>query len=248
VFDRPPPLIAHRGMGMGVVEEFTENTLASFLGVVERGAPWIEVDVRRTADDTLLVCHDPSYADATFLADIDVTEARARGTLFLEDLLAELPDGIGIYFDLKPCTEDAIRPPAATTAGLLAPIIHRELQRRPAFVCSLDAGSLRNIGDLQPDVPRGLLTPLWFPADQGIAAAAHLGVDLVAMHDGSLAPSMLAAPHHLRAPEYTIELAHQAGLEMLVWCPDVDGSRSLLAAGADALCVNDLPAIAAGLA
>jgi glycerophosphoryl diester phosphodiesterase len=45
-----------------------------------------------------------------------------------------------------------------------------------------------------------------------------------------------------------VEVAHAAGLEVLAWCPEAAQLEALLDAGVDALCVNDLPTMAATLA
>jgi glycerophosphoryl diester phosphodiesterase len=39
----------------------------------------------------------------------------------------------------------------------------------------------------------------------------------------------------------SIATAHDAGLEVLAWCPDPDVARELAAAGVDALVLNDVP-------
>ena len=48
--------------------------------------------------------------------------------------------------------------------------------------------------------------------------------------------------------EQAIDAAHQAGLEVLVWSPGPADAVRLASAGADALCVNDVPGVLAALA
>jgi glycerophosphoryl diester phosphodiesterase len=124
-----PTVIGHRGLGGGTVQGHRENTLESFMAAAAAGVDWLEVDVRRTGDDTLVVAHDPAYDDGTFHIDTSAATARERGTLLLDDLLASLPPDIGIDFDLKSSMEDAVRPARETTAALLAPIAAREARR-----------------------------------------------------------------------------------------------------------------------
>src|ERR1051326_7306456 len=50
-------IVAHRGASMLK----PENTLAAFKTALEIGAQMIELDVRKTADNILVVIHDPSY-------------------------------------------------------------------------------------------------------------------------------------------------------------------------------------------
>src|SRR6187397_2927566 len=65
VYRRPVVLvIAHRG----APRQARENTVESFRAAIEAGAGAIELDVRRTADDALVVHHDPVLADGRPLA------------------------------------------------------------------------------------------------------------------------------------------------------------------------------------
>ena len=69
-----PLVIAHRGShGEGVAE----NTLASFEQAVALGADMIELDVRRTADDELVVFHDHEVGGQT-VRSLGLPELRER--------------------------------------------------------------------------------------------------------------------------------------------------------------------------
>ena len=58
VFGSGPTVIGHRGLGSGVVDGHRQNTMESFTAAVRSGARWVEADVRRLGDDTLVVAHD----------------------------------------------------------------------------------------------------------------------------------------------------------------------------------------------
>jgi glycerophosphoryl diester phosphodiesterase len=237
-----PTILGHRGLGHGVVDGHRENTVASFLAAAQAGVDWLEVDVRRTADDALMVLHDPAWEDGVFVADVDADEARRRGALPVVDLLAVLPPDVGIDFDLKTCMEDATRARTATTAALLAPVAGRLLGERPVAVTSFDPAALAVVRELAAAVPVGLLTWLRFPTDHAVAAAGHLDVDFLAIHSGSLVGSRVEpAPQH-RPFDYVVGMLHAAGRQLLAWCPEPDLAAELVAAGADAVCVNDVPA------
>lgn len=237
-----PVVIGHRGLGSGEVHGHLENTLGSFLAAVEAGVDWVEVDVRRTADDTLVIAHDPAYADGLFLVDADAATAVARGTLLLDDLLAALPAHVGVDFDLKTSMEDALRATDATTTALLAPVAAREAHRRPLAVTSFDPAALLAMRSLAPDVELGLLTWLEFPVGLAVAAAAHLDVGFLAVHLGSLRPNRIEPEPQQRPLDYVVSLLHEANREALAWCPTPEELPSVLAAGVDAVCVNDVPA------
>ena len=51
--------MAHRGASRAE----RENTLAAFTRAAEMGADAVELDVRRTAENLLVVHHDPHVAD-----------------------------------------------------------------------------------------------------------------------------------------------------------------------------------------
>lgn len=246
-FGRGPVVMGHRGLGRGVVDGHLENTLESFLAAAATGADWVEVDVRRTSDDELVVVHDPADAGGAFYADITGREARGMGALRLEDLLAALPPAIGVDFDVKPSMEDATRALARTTMGRLAAVAAREASRREVLITSFDPGGLDIARRLSPGVARGLLTWPHFPIDFAVAAAAHLDVQVLASHSGSLHPEGAGRGPSRRPLDYVLDLVHDSGRELLAWCPTVAFARHLLDAGADAVCVDDVPQALAAL-
>jgi glycerophosphoryl diester phosphodiesterase len=240
-FTTVPTIISHRGFGKGVVQGFQENTLAAFQEALRCGVGWIEVDVRRSVDDQLFVLHHPSVEDGSFVADLPGATLRAAGVLALDDLLAVVPDGIGVVFDVKTSLEDALRPAELTTIGLLTPVLQRERERRPVLVTSFDPAVLVLTGERVPEVARGLLSWLSFPLRKAIPAAVHLGLDVVSVHWKSFAANTTdPAPHH-RETAYSVDIAHQAGLQVIAWSPAIELGTQLLAAGVDALIVDDVP-------
>jgi glycerophosphoryl diester phosphodiesterase len=212
------------------------------------GIDWVEVDVRRTSDDRLVVAHDPANADGVFYADITGSEATGSGALDLETLLEALPATVGVDFDVKTSMEDATRSRARSTMGRLADVARREARGRPVLVSSFDAGALDIARELAPGVPRGLLTWLDFPIGQAVAAAGHLDVQVLAPHWGSLRPNDVEPPELHRPLAYVVDTVHASGREFLAWCPGVKFAERLLDAGVDALCVNNVPTVLAALA
>jgi glycerophosphoryl diester phosphodiesterase len=245
VFGARPAILGHRGCGRGVVDGLAENSLESFLRAVRLGVDWVEVDVRRTHDDHLVVAHNPTDGTGVFYADITGEEAAARGALRAEDLLEALPPGVGVDFDLKTSMEDATRERPATTAARLAPLAAREAARRPVLVTTFDPSALDILRELVPGVPRGLLTWLHFPIGHAVAAAGHLDVQVLAVHWGSLRRRRCEPVGMHRPLEYVVELVHRAGCEFVAWCPPPRFSRELVKAGVDALCLDDIPKVMA---
>jgi glycerophosphoryl diester phosphodiesterase len=241
VFTGPPTLIGHRGLGKGRVRGQLENTLGSFLGALDAGVRWVEVDVRRTLDDELFVTHDAAFPDGAFLAEMSGAEARRHGALGITDLLGELPDQAGVVFDVKSSLEDATRPADATTAALLGRVAATALHRRPVLAASFDPAALRLLREESPDLPLALLTWLHFPIGLAVAAAAHLDLQVLAVHAGSLWPDTALAPLDVPSVERIVEQVHQSHRQLLVWCPTEAQALDLTAAGVDALVVDAVP-------
>ncbi len=241
IFVESGTLVGHRGLGKGVVDGQVENSLGSFLAALRSGIRWVEVDVRRTLDDQLFVVHDAAFADGTFLAQVTGREASRHGALHVDELLEALPDGAGVVLDVKSSMEDATRPAVGTTAALLARQGRRFLGDRPVVATSFDPAALRHMREQLPALPLGLLTWLRFPVGQAVAAAAHLDVQLLAIHAGSLWPNAVTAPADVPALQRVVAQVHESGRQLIVWCPTQDQSLALVAAEVDALVVDDVP-------
>lgn len=238
VFDDVPVICGHRGSGRGVVDGHRENTLGSFRAAVAAGLRWVEVDARTTADGVLVACHDPVVDDGRFVADLTAAQTDALGLLRLEELLEDLPPEIGIDVDVKSALEDALRPREATTAALAAALLRD--RPRPLLVTSFDPAALLIVRERAPAIPIGLLTWMRFPLRKAVAAAVHLGADVVVPHvqsfplaDGDPAPGERPAAE-------VVAVAHQAGLQVAAWCPRPPATAELIAAGVDCLVVDDV--------
>jgi glycerophosphoryl diester phosphodiesterase len=245
VFADTPVLCGHRGAGRGVVAGERENTLGSFRVAVAAGLRWVEVDARLTRDDVLVARHDPVLDDGRFIADLTAAETDAVGVMRVADLLEELPADVAVDLDLKSSLEDALRPRGATTAARLADLAGAEAARRRVLVTSFDPAALLIVRERAPALPLGLLTWNAFPLRKAIAAAAHLGVEVVAPEVGSFPLRDSRARRVERELDRCIAVARRAGLQVAAWCPTPAESAELVAAGVDCLVIDDVPARAA---
>jgi glycerophosphoryl diester phosphodiesterase len=233
-----------------------ENTVDSMLAAVRAGISWVEIDVQRTADDELVLRHDPVTAGGDFVVDL---AADACGLPRLRDLFEALPTSVAVDVDVKTILEDAVDAPARRTGQLLLPVLAAEARRRPLLVTSFDPAVLLSLKENLPGVPLGLLTWLGFPMWHGVAAAAGLGLQAVGLHTGSFRfaeagagsggtdPGTTARPRRYRPVEHSVEVAHRAGLEVLAWCPKPEDAPAYARAGVDALVVDDVPGTVAAL-
>ncbi|MET9798695.1 glycerophosphodiester phosphodiesterase [Nocardiopsis alba] len=240
-------VIGHRGAGRGVVDGVVENTAASFEAAVRSGADWVEIDVRRTADDALVLHHNAALDDGRAIVDLDLAECRRAGLIGLEEGLEAVPDHIGLDVDVKTVMEDAVDAPARRTAALLMPFLRREADRRRTFVCSFDPGLLVAVHEGAPGVPTAWMPFVRNPADSAIPGAVGLGCPVVAVDSRALDTGEEGPVTGRRPLEYTVEIAHRAGLEIISWCPDPAVSARFAKAGMDAVVVDDVPGTVAAL-
>jgi glycerophosphoryl diester phosphodiesterase len=234
VFDDPPVLCGHRGSGRGVVGGHRENTLPSFLAAAEAGIRWVEADARINADDVLVARHDPAAEDGRLVSQLGTGDTDALGLMRVADLLDELPVRVGINVEIKTSLEDALRPRERTTAALVADLVARA-PRRPLLLSSFDPAAIPIVQERLPGVPTGLLTWARYPLRKAIPAALHLGADVVAPN----VASFLAAPDP-RDPAELVRVAHEAGLEVVSWCPKPDEAGRLVEFGVDCVIVDDV--------
>jgi glycerophosphoryl diester phosphodiesterase len=241
VFAARPDVLGHRGLGKGVVDGHVENTIGSLTAALAAGVDWVELDVSRSSDDVLVVHHNPATADGRFLVDRTAAELASAGIATVDEVLEALPAKVAIDFDLKPVLEDATGPVDATTAGLLLPVLRRELSRRRLLVTTFDVTALGWLRDELPGLPCGLLTWLDFPLRIAVPMAARSGAAVVGLHYRSFAANPVEPGPVHRDLATNMSVAHDAGLEVLAWCPGESEIGALVAAGVDAVTVNDVP-------
>ena len=93
--DRRPVVCGHRGAP--TVQP--ENTLASFAAAEQRGATWVEFDVRPTGDGQLAIHHDPVTIDGIRLGSTGYRDLDSAIPRF-GDLVAASP-ALGLDIEMK---------------------------------------------------------------------------------------------------------------------------------------------------
>jgi glycerophosphoryl diester phosphodiesterase len=247
IFDVKPAVVGHRGFGSGTASGYRENSVESFLAAAASGVMWVELDVRRSSDGELMVWHDPRSPSGRAIITQTAAQLGAEGIVALVDVLAALPVDVGVNIDVKTVIEDATEPEQRRTHALLAAALADYGGTRPFLVSSFDPSVpvyLR--GGRADGAALGLITSENLAADQCVAAAANLGLDAACVYTATLRldhedPGRGSATH-------TIELAHQAGLEVMTWTATPAQAVRAAAAGIDAVCVDDIPAVLAALA
>ncbi len=251
IFDVKPTVVGHRGFGSGTAGGYRENSVESFLAAAASGVPWVELDARRSSDGELMVWHDPRSPAGRPIVTQTAAQLAADGIAALADVLAALPADVGVNIDVKTVIEDATDPAPQRTHALLAEALRGHLGTRQFLISSFDPSVpvyLAGHAALADGAALGLITSENLSADQCIAAAAGLGLDVACVYTATL---------HLDGDEHgpvrgsaahTIELAHEAGLEVMTWTATPVQAVRAAAAGIDAVCVDDIPAVLATLA
>jgi glycerophosphoryl diester phosphodiesterase len=251
IFSGRPSVVGHRGLGAGAPAGHRENSVSSFLAAAQAGVHWVELDVRRSSDDALVLWHDPVTPGGHRIVARTAAELAAEGIVPLDDVLAALPADIGVDIDVKTTIEDAVDAAGRRTHALVAGALRRHAGTRQFLVSSFDAsvpGYLARPGHRTGDFALGLITEANFAAGHAVSAAANLGLDAVCLNTETLNVGREPATPAGHSAEQILEIAHRAGLEVMVWSPDPPQAAALARAGADALCVNDIPGVQAVLA
>lgn len=251
IFDVKPTVVGHRGSGSGTAAGHRENSVASFLAAAASGVTWVELDVRRSSDGELMVWHDPRSPAGRFVISHAAAQLAAEGIVTLAEVLAALPAAVGVDIDVKTVIEDATDPERRRTQAVLTGALRGHLGTRPFLVSSFDPSVpvyLAGHAALAGEAALGLITSENLSADQCVAAAANLGLDAACVYTATLHLDRDEDGRVRGSAAHTIELAHQAGLEVMTWTATPAQSVRAAAAGIDAVCVDDIPAVQAALA
>jgi glycerophosphoryl diester phosphodiesterase len=251
IFNGGPVVVGHRGFGAAKPGGYRENTMRSYLAAVEHGLSWIELDVQRSLDGQLVIRHDPVTASGDFVVTRSADELAAAGIMRFDDVMAALPAEVALIIDVKTIMEDAVDPPHLRTAALVCEALRKHAGRRRMLVSSFDPALLlylKDHGYASPEVPLGLIAWPNFPNWQAVTVAANLGLNVISVHTSSFGLHRERPRVTDRPTEQVIGVAHQAGLEVLAWSPGPADAIRLAAAGADALCVDDIPGVLGALA
>jgi glycerophosphoryl diester phosphodiesterase len=218
-----PKVIGHRG----AMAYAPENTLASFREARKRGAPWIEIDVKLTADGVPVVMHDESMK-RTMGVDRLVAETRRaelpRDVPTFEETIALCAElGLGCNVEIKPCPGRE-----AETGRAAVETLRRHWQKSlpPPLLSSFKDAALVAARDAAPEYARALLVSE-LKDDWRMRAMA---VDAAGMNVGSRRLTAAGAV-----------AVKRGGYGLAVWTVnDPDEAKALVGMGADCI-ITDVP-------
>lgn len=252
----PFDLQAHRG-GAGL---WPENTLDAFGHALALGVSTLELDVHLTAQDDVVVAHDPLLADARRIRQLTRSDLPPSMPL-LRDVGALLTerraDPVRLNLEIKYDALDAAQLTSreAFVARVLLALRVDRLVERTTIQC-FDWGVLARVGEAEPAIDRNLLvSPRYLAATadapspwfDGLAVdrdfvrtAAAEGFTAVSPIHGSPYLGGVADPDYVAfASDELIAHAHAEGLAVIPYVVDDEATMThLVRAGADGLITN----------
>jgi glycerophosphoryl diester phosphodiesterase len=207
--------------------------LAAFRLAVAHGADGVELDVRFTADDRVVVHHDPIVAGIGPLRSIDMATLRkARPQIpTLDETLAVLPDpAFLINVEIKNDSGDAGYDPSHRMAATIVEWVAANHVKDRVLVTSFNADTLDAVKSADATVDTGVLLDHRQALRAAILATVAAGHGWVLPHQSRL----------LLAPRRKVAQCHEAALRVGTWTVDAAWRIGVLGrAGIDAVITND---------
>ena len=226
-----PQVIGHRG----AMAYAPENTLASFREARRRGARWVEIDVKLTADGVPIVMHDASLKRTMgvdrLVAETPRAELPGEVPTFEQAIACFRELGLGCNVEIKPCEGREVE-----TARVAVETLRRAWPAAlPApLLSSFKDESLKAAQETAPEFARALLLGELVEDWQSRARA----VGVAGMNVGRRKLTAAGAV-----------AVKRAGYALSVWTVnDPDEARALVGMGADCIITDAPDVILRGLA
>lgn len=219
-----PLIVAHRGASADKLE----NTLDAFIEADRQGADGVELDVRLTSDEQLVLSHDRSLADGTRIHRSTATALRERAPL------ESLPEALGVAPGIINVEVKSDEPAEQLARRLkVVELVLEDLAERPAtqrfVVSSFDLDILVLLAQLDAGHPTAYLTMGVPRPELALDVAASLGCHAY-------------NPWYPEVDAHVVAAAAERGLEVWTWTVnDFDHAVELAHLGVDAL-ITDHPA------
>ena len=222
-------VIAHRGASAAL----QQNTLDAFRLAVEMGTDFIELDVRRSRDDVLIIHHDAHLPDGRFIVEHDYDDLPDFVPTLAEAL--DACEGAKVNIEIK---NEPDEPDYDEEHQISDAVVGLALAFRPPeelLITSFNLDTVKRIRAVNDEIPVGF-----------VSGYDILQVQMLLDH---LAESGMraVAPYDPTVDRSFIERAHEAGLEVYAWTVnDPERMTELAAMGIDGL-ITDTPDVARGV-
>ncbi|MDZ7732323.1 MAG: glycerophosphodiester phosphodiesterase [Acidimicrobiia bacterium] len=201
-----------------------ENTLEAFRRARELGADWVELDVRRTADNVLAVHHDAQLPDGRPLVELGADQLPSHVPLLISAL--EACAGMGVNIEIKNLPDDPDYDSEHFVSGSVAALVLSRDVDDPVLVSSFNIESVDRIRAVDETIDTAWLTFDMANPDQAIERTVAGGH--VALH-----------PHVAYVDEAFVRKTHARGLRVHTWTvDDPDRIRELVEIGVDGIVTN----------
>jgi glycerophosphoryl diester phosphodiesterase len=205
--------LGHRGAA-----ELTENTIPSFEKAIEQGADGIELDVRRTADEQLVVVHPPVVGrHAVQSSTYEQVRKLRKGfeVPLLKDVL--------VQFGKKAILDIEFKTPGFEAEAI--ELIHKHGNPAKTIITAFDTGTLTKVHDLSPELELGYI----YNRTQDEESRHNAPIDYV-------------IPQFKLASRELISEVHEEELKVLAWTVNEESEmKRLLDLGVDGI-ITDYPA------
>lgn len=230
-------VIGHRGAPRAE----RENTVAAFRAATGQGADGVEMDVRRTADDALVVHHDARLAGGEAIVALTWAE--------LPDPIPDLATAVGacaglgtVNVEVKNSPGDVDFDPGLGIADRVADVLlaRPATDRAALLVSCFHLPTLARLRARAPGIATGWLVvgPPAVPlrARAITESGEWIAATVAAVIDGG---HQALHPHHASVGPELVAAAHEAGLAVRAWTADDPGRIAWLAGiGVDAVITN----------
>ena len=216
-------VIAHRG-APGATRQ---NTTDAFRRAADLGADWVEIDVRRTVDDVLVVHHDAHLPDGRLVARTSLNEMPDWVPSLAEAL--EACEGVGVLVEIKNDPAEAGYDDGNAISVAVAGLVSAYRPYDEVMISSFNAATVGRIRQVDERLPTALLMfdPVVVAQSVDRASAGGHG----AIH-----------PYYTTVDAALLRRAHEASLVVWAWTVNEAGAvERLVRMGIDGIITDDCP-------
>jgi glycerophosphoryl diester phosphodiesterase len=222
-----PLVLGHRGASAFA----SDNSIEAFELALAHGADGVELDVRFTADEIVVLHHDADVGEMGPLVYHDFETIRSTHPELptLDEALAVLGDLV-VNVEIKNSPLDADFDPTHKMADVVARWTARHDIHDRVVVTSFNPDTVAAVRRADPTIVTGQLVEIGFNIKRGVDAIAAAGHSWIAPFVADVTQDA----------ETVIEATHAAGLRMMVWTVDDPADIAVIAAASvDGIISND---------
>ena len=212
---------AHRGASRAK----PENTLEAFREAKAQGADGVELDVRRTRDGAMAVCHDATLADGRAIFETAVADLPPDVPLL--DAALDACEGMVVNIEIKNVPVDIDWDPDDLMATKVVALVNELGAQDRVVVSCFNLDTIDRVRKLDPRIPTGYLTSARWNQLGALQRAIDGGHGAFHPQDPVVNPEL-------------VRRAHDAGVRVNTWTVDDPDRMRWLAdeCGVDAIITN----------